>query len=361
MPRPPAPVPVGVKRSILLTLTLLLCAPAFAIDVDPRLDKAVRASVTVCPDATIKYEASPVKMPTGFKSILVLTESKHQQCQGQMIAVLTGAGGFFLGSPWPIAQEDGKTVEEKLTAFTMRNLHEAMTVEVTRKPTEDGLWPVTLVQSTEAGKLSLSGFADPQAQVFFMGSFRRLSGDVVAQRTKSFDTYVANMPVKGPATGAITILEFSDFQCPSCRRASGYVDAVIAKHPEQVRYIRYDLPLAGHPWAFPAALAGRAVYRQNPELFWQYKKNVYDNQDQLTAFMFWDWARKWAEDHDLDLKRYDADLANADIKAEILKGAGVAFSNDVRATPTYMVNGTIVDYGEEGKGLAEYVDKLLSK
>jgi protein-disulfide isomerase len=135
----------------------------------------------------------------------------------------------------------------------------------------------------------------------------------------------------------------------------------MAKHPDKVRYIRYDLPLAGHPWAFPAALAGRAIYRQNPELFWQYKKNVYDNQDQLTAFMFWDWARKWAEDHDVDLKRYDADLTNADIKAEILKGAGTAFSNDVRATPTYMVNGTIVDYGEEGKALAEYVEKLLNK
>ena len=128
-----------------------------------------------------------------------------------------------------------------------------------------------------------------------------------------------------------------------------------------MRYVRYDLPLSGHPWAFPAALVGRAIYRQKPDLFWDYKKAVYENQENLSAFMFWDWARGWAEDHELDLAKYDADLNNADIKAEILKGAGTAFSNDVRSTPTYMVNGIMVDPGDEGKALAEYIDKMLTK
>lgn len=361
MPRPPAPVSVRVNRLLIPALTLALSASAFAVDVDPRMDKAVRAALPVCGDAKVKYEASPVKMPPGFKSVLVQIESARPACSGQMIAVMTGTGGFFLGSPWPIADEPG-TIEEKLAGFTLRNLREAMTVTVDRKaPTEDGLLPVTVWQATEAGKLGLTGFADPRGQIFFLGNFHRLNADVVSQRTKAFDTFVANAPVKGAAGSAVTIMEFSDFQCPSCRRSSGYADSIIARHGANVRYVRYDLPLAGHPWAFPAALAGRAIFRQNPALFWQYKKDVYDSQDQLTAFTFWDWARAWAEDHELDLKRYDTDLANDAIKAEILRGAAAAFSNDIRATPTYMVNGTIVDYGDDGKALAEYVDRLLTK
>ncbi|MEO8378843.1 MAG: thioredoxin domain-containing protein [Acidobacteriota bacterium] len=348
-----------MKTSILLTLTLVVCAPLFAIDVDPKLDKAIRASLPVCADAKVSYEAVPLKLPAHFTGVMVEIKSERPTCGGQMIAALSPTGGLFLGSPWPIEGEEGNTVEEKLAAFTVRNLHEAMTVTVDRTPTEDGLWPVTLMQTTEAGKLPMLGFADPQGKIFFFGPFRRMNGDLSAQRAKLLEPFLANSPTKGK--GPVTIIEFSDFQCPSCRRSSGYVDAILEKHPDQVRYIRFDMPLAMHPWAFPAALAGRAIYRQQPELFWQYKKNVYDSQSEMTAFVFWDWARHWVEDHDLDLKRYDADLADEALKTQLLKGAGTALSNDVRATPTYMVNGTLVDYGDEGKALAEYVDKLLTK
>ena len=68
-----------------------------------------------------------------------------------------------------------------------------------------------------------------------------------------------------------------------------------------------------------------------------------------------------AAPHALDLTKYDADLANAAIKADILSGAGAALSNDIRATPSYMVNGAMVDPGDDGKALMEYVDKLLTK
>jgi protein-disulfide isomerase len=350
-----------VKRSILVALSLVLCAPLFAIDVDPKFDKAVRAAVPVCADAKISYEEIAIKLPAHFTGALVKTESEHPTCSGQRTAVQSPTGGLFLGSAWPLINEEGTTIEEKLAAFTLRNMRLVMVVTVDRNLTDDGLWPVTMTQATEAGKMPLKGYADPQGRVFFLGSFRRMNGDLASQRIKTLDAFLPASPVKGAAKGSVTIIEFSDFQCPSCRRSSGYVDAILAKHGEEVRYIRYDLPLTGHPWAFPAALAGRAIYRQQPELFWNYKKDVYASQDELTAFLFWDWARAWAEDHDLDMKRYDADLNDQTIKTQILQGAGTALSNDVHATPTYMVNGTIVDYGDDGKALAEYVDRLLAK
>jgi protein-disulfide isomerase len=347
-----------VNRSILLALTLVLCASVFA-DVDPKLDKAVRDALPFCADAKVKYTEAPSKLPQRFKGTLVQVESASHVCSGQYVAVVSPTGGLYLGTPWPIGNAEGKTVEDKLKAFTWQNMQQNMTAEIKGKPTDDGLLPVTLWQATENGRMPLYGFVDPYGTTFFFGNFKRIDADVLPQRTKALDPLVAKMPVKG--SGAVTIVEFSDFQCPSCRRAAGWVDPIVTKYEGKVRYVRYDLPLTGHPWAFPAALAGRAIHRQKPELFWDYKKTVYANQDQLNPFTFWDWARGWAEDHDLDLKKYDADLENAELRAEILQGAGFALSNDVRATPTYLVNGAIVDAGEEGKALAAYVDKLLAK
>jgi len=110
-----------------------------------------------------------------------------------------------------------------------------------------------------------------------------------------------------------------------------------------------------------AAIAGRAIYRQKPEAFWQYKKWVYENQDKLTAFTLDDFARGFAGDHDLDMKQYDADIESELVRDQLLKGVGAAFSNDVRATPTYMINGTYVDSGDDGKALETYVEGLLKK
>lgn len=350
-----------MKRLIFSALALL-ALPLFAVDVDPKLDAAVRAALPVCSDGTVRYEALQLELPKGFKGVVVRVDSPSGECATQLAAVLSPAGEYFLGSPWPIANEPGDTIEEKLKSFTWRNMRENMAPVVDRsKPSASGLFPATLTQTTEAGQMPLVGEVDRDGKMFFFGHFRPASGDIRAARSKAFDAFVANAPSRGNANAAVTILEFSDFQCPACKHATGWVDPIIAKHGAKVRHVRYDLPLTGHAWAFPAALAGRAIYRQQPDLFWDYKKQVYENQATMNAFTFWDWARSYAEDHDLDLQRYDADLANQELRNEILRGAGVALTNDVRATPSYIVNGAVVDAGHDGKALAAYVDSLIAK
>ena len=359
MPRPLRSVSPRVKRILLAATALFTATAALAADVDPQLEKAIRDTVPVCADASLAFEELPIKLPARFKGTLVKMTSKRPSCGGQYAGILSPTGGVYIGMPWQIEREEGATVEEKLKNFTWRNMQFTVTPVVERKATDDGLYPVTLFQLTEAGKLPMEGELDPEGKLFFFGHFRRLRGDVRAQRTKVFDSFTSSSPSKGATDAAVTIVEFSDFECPSCKRAAGYADVVLAKHGAKVRYVRYDLPLSGHPWAFAAALAGRAIHRQKPELFWEYKKQVYANQENLNAFMIWDWARGFAQDHELDLARYDADLNSETLKNDILKGAAVALSNDVRATPTYMVNGAMVDPGDDGKALVDYVDGLV--
>lgn len=351
-----------MKRSLLFLCTLFVCSAALAIDVDPKLDRAVRDALPICAESTIAYDALPFKPLPRFTGAVVRIESKRPACEGQFVAFLSPTGGFYLGYPWLLDEEAGASTEEKLKNFTWRNMQMNISATIDRtKITDDGLLPVTLYQMTENGKMPLDGLIDPNGRMFFFGHFRRLSGDIRAQRAKSFEPFFAVSPTRGAASAPVTIVEFSDFECPSCRRASGYADTILSKHGEKIRYVRFDLPLTGHPWAFAAALAGRAIYRQKPELFWEYKKQVYENQEKLNAFTFGDWARGFAADRELDMKRYDADVASEEVRGNLLKGAGVALTNDIRATPSYVVNGVLVDAGDDGKALAEYVDKLLVK
>jgi protein-disulfide isomerase len=347
-----------VKSPILLA-ALFAATPLFAVDVDPKLDRAVRDALPVCSGASVKYDALPVKLPARFTGVLVRVESASHDCDGQFAAVTSPTGGFFLGSPWPLDEAEGDTIEAKLQHFAWSKMGESMTATVERTRTPDGLLRATLEQTLEAGKMPLMGEVDPEGKVFFFGRFRPAGADVKEARTKLFAPFVANSPARGASKPTVTVVEFSDFQCPSCMRAAGFVDPIVARYGDKVRYVRVDLPLSGHAWAFPAALAGRAIHRQKPELFWEYKKQVYANQSTMNAFTFWDWARAFAEDHELDLAKYDADLQSKELRAEILKGAGTALSNEIRATPSYIVNGAIVEPGEEGKDLAAYVESLL--
>lgn len=367
IPAPVPPVPLGVKPLLSLSLTLLATAalaqqtPAPAPKVDPKVERAIRETLPVCADASLSFEDLGYKLPARFTGTMVRSESKMRPaCNTQLVSIVSPTGGHFLGMPWFLHEEEGATLEDKLRNFTYRNMQMSVTPEIQRTADIDDLWPVTLINTTEAGKIPLGGRIDPQGNVFFFGNFRRIGGDIRAERAKAFEPFLATSPAKGPATAKVTVVEFSDFECPSCKRASGYLDPILAKHGENVRYIRYDVPLTGHPWAFAASVAGRAIHRQKPELFWQYKKAVYDAQGELNAFLFWDWARAWAQDHALNLERYDADLTNQDLRNDILNGVGTAFANDIRATPSYLVNGALVDAGENGTALAAYVDSLLT-
>lgn len=327
-------------------------------------EKYIRQAMPVCEGSTLNFVAMVHKLPENLSGLVVRTVSTRQSCEGQIVGVTSREGTVYLGIPWFLDDvKDVKGLEEKLKQFTAVALHEEFTPVLDKaNPTKEGLIPVTIYETTERGKLPLYGEIDPAGTVFFIGPFRPMSEPPAAARTKAFEQYISDSPATGAAKPEVTVIEFSDFECPSCMHAAGYMKPIMEKHADKVRYIRYDTPLVTmHPWAFAAAMAGRAVWHQKPEAFWDYKKQVYENQDKLNSFTIDDFARGFAKDHELDLTRYDADVASATLQTKIINGVGTAFSNDVRATPTYMVNGVIVDAGTDGKDLAAYVDGLLKK
>ncbi len=362
-----------MKKLTISLLAFAFAATAFAADepspfAGTRAEKLIRENLPVCSASTTVKEAKMQhKLPRNMVASVIMVESDRQPCEGQWVTIMTNEGGFFMGVPWFLdketpksADEKPKTIEGRLKEFAWTALQQNATATIDHTKTRDGLYKVTLEETTEAGKMPLYGEVDPAGTVFFIGHFVPLAGDIREERLKGFEPYLSQAPSTGAAKPAVTVIEFSDFECPSCMRAAGFMKPIMEKYSDKVRYIRYDLPLVTmHPWAFSAAVAGRAIYDQKPELFWTYKEQVYKNQESLSAFTIDKFARDFAQDHDLDMKRYDADVANPAIRETLLKAVGTAFSNDIRATPTYIVNGVTVDAGD-GKALEKYVASLLT-
>jgi len=345
----------------LLPLAVVLSAAAAEPKPDDKLTEMIRSSLPLCgPETKIKQEPFNRKMPPNMTGTIVTIESPRSACAGQLLAITTSRS-FYLGQPWFLEGFTG-TTEAKLKQFGWQNLQSAFTPKIGTERTAEGLLPVQLLETTEYGPLPLDGEIDPQGTMFLLGHFRPIASDVRAERLKAFAPFVQSSPTRGPAGASVTVIEFSDFECPSCRYASINFKPMFDKYKDQIRFTRFDLPLVtNHPWAFAAALAGRAIYRQKPDVFWTYKEQIYENQDKLNAFLVEDFARNFAKDHELDMAKYDADLADQSIRKSILSGVGAAFANDIRATPSYVVNGVIVDPGNDGGALDKYIAEQLAR
>jgi protein-disulfide isomerase len=140
-------------------------------------------------------------------------------------------------------------------------------------------------------------------------------------------------PVKGPADARVTVVEFSDFQCPFCAKAAAEVNQVMQKFPNEVRVIFKQFPLESHS---QAALAGEAsLAAQAQGKFWELHDKMYANFRVLSR----DHILGWAKEIGLDMDRFRADLNShkfaARMKAEEQEGEKAG----VEGTPTFFIDG----------------------
>ena len=144
-------------------------------------------------------------------------------------------------------------------------------------------------------------------------------------------------PAFGPAAAPVTIVMFSDFQCPACARTHPELKRVIAEYKDKVRFVVRDFPLENaHPNAFEAALAANAAHRQGK--FVEYIEILYRNQEALDGASL----RKYAEELKLDLAKFEAAIADPAAAAEIRKDQADGRLYGVVGTPTIFVNGVKV-------------------
>ncbi len=157
-------------------------------------------------------------------------------------------------------------------------------------------------------------------------------------------------PAKGKATAPVTVVIFSDFQCPYCARATPAVKEIESAHPDDVRLVWKHLPLPFHPNAMPAALAAEAAREQGgSQKFWAMHDRLFANQAALSDETY----TRYAQELGLDQARFKKDLAEPRLRARVQEDAQLAQTLGVNGTPTFVVNGEKVVGSAALKGAVE--------
>ncbi|MBR4986343.1 MAG: thioredoxin domain-containing protein [Proteobacteria bacterium] len=156
-----------------------------------------------------------------------------------------------------------------------------------------------------------------------------------------------NLPMKGNPNGLVTIVEFSDYQCPFCSRVEPTIDDLIKEFPE-LRVVYAHMPLSFHTNALPAAKAAHAAFLQGK--FWEMHQRLFANQKALNE----DFYISAAESLGLDISKFKADMESDQTAAFIRKCSSDAGAYGLSGTPSFLIN------GESFVG-AQPIDKFRTK
>lgn len=157
---------------------------------------------------------------------------------------------------------------------------------------------------------------------------------------------IDDRPTYGPADAKITVVEFSDMQCGFCKKRTADWDPLAAKLPNlKFKKVQKFFPLvSNHPWAFRAASAGLCFFGKEPELFARWKSNVYKQQDTLSVAAVDTFALDFALANDIPREVFSACYLQQKGNQKILADMTEGFTLRVRSTPTYFIDGVMVNW-----------------
>lgn len=168
----------------------------------------------------------------------------------------------------------------------------------------------------------------------------------------------AAQPVKGPKDALVTIVEFSDFQCPFCSRVEPTMDQILKDYAGKVRVVWRNNPLPFHQDAMPAAmLAMEAMAQGGSEKFWAAHKKLFENQKALTRADL----DKYAGELGLDAAKVKAALDNKTHEAGVKADQELATKTGARGTPAFFINGRFLSGAQPVDAFKKIIDDEIPR
>ncbi|HEY0728651.1 MAG TPA: thioredoxin domain-containing protein, partial [Pyrinomonadaceae bacterium] len=154
-----------------------------------------------------------------------------------------------------------------------------------------------------------------------------------APESPAFSIATDDQPVKGNAKALVTIVEFTDFECPSCARQHPVLERIVSEFGDRVRLVVRDFPLSQHANARKAAEAAEAAREQGK--YWEYASVLFRNQSALGV----DKLRQYATEVGLDRARFDASLESGKFSDKVQRDVIDGRKLGINGTPTLYING----------------------
>jgi protein-disulfide isomerase len=212
-------------------------------------------------------------------------------------------------------------------------------------------WKIAGIRPSQAGGLAevtvqVSGPQGQGDQKFFVTEDGKhaVVGDVIPfgphpfERTRELLDKKVTGTARGPASAPVTIVEFSDLQCPHCKEAAPTVERLLAENPN-IHFVFQNFPLPMHNWALKGAEYADCVGRTSNDAFWKFISAVYAAQSDITAENADQKLTELAETFGVNSKEVAACAVKPETQARVDASVNLGKSLEVNATPTLFING----------------------
>jgi protein-disulfide isomerase len=178
--------------------------------------------------------------------------------------------------------------------------------------------------------------------------------EIESKKITRYRVVVGDSPSRGPQDAKVTIIEFSDFQCPFCKKVQPTIEKILEKYPNDVKHVFKQHPLAFHKDAPLASEASLAAGEQG--MFWDMHGIIFENQKKLKE----DDLLRYAKEIGLDVEQFKADLRDHRYKPQVDRETQQAVKIGATGTPAFFVNGRYLSGAKPLNSFVKVIDEELS-
>jgi protein-disulfide isomerase len=223
------------------------------------------------------------------------------------------------------------------------------------KPAKDpALSEVNVIMSGKQGSERLTFYVSPDNQYAISGNLVPFGAHPFAE-TEAKLIQGAHGPSRGPANAPVTVVEFSDLQCPHCKEAQPTVEKLLADEPN-ARFVFQNFPLPSHNWAFKAASFADCVARENNAAYWKFVDSVYNQQQNITESNATDKLAELANAAGVNGKATATCSDEPTTRQHVEQSVALGKAVGVTGTPTLFINGRATNLGIPYEVLKQIVD-----
>ena len=281
------------------------------------------------------------------------------------LSTLISGAGAQQAKPAPAAAVPAApTQTQKSIEAYLRNLYAfgpdvKLVVGPTKETTIEGLLETTIDLTVDDNKQTVKFYVSKDGKLLFRGEMSDMTKDPLAENRAKIQ--MKDAPAMGEPKAAVTIVEYSDFECPVCRNLHDALRGLLPNYAGKVYLVFKDFPLEEiHPWARTAAIAGRCSYQQDPKSFWKMYDLIYDNQEIISAANAWTKMTDYASRSGLDADTFKSCMASAEAGAAVNASRENGKQLEVSSTPTVFVNGRRI-VGADAHLLEQYINYELAQ
>lgn len=257
--------------------------------------------------------------------------------------------------------------EAKKRGLTAQSLMDKEVKEKAKDPSEVELR--TVFEMNKNGQFKGKTFEDVSPQLkeqlkfqkqrmaydTFLSTLKKNAAVTVLLERPSVQVSVDDDPAQGNPNAPIKLIEFSEFQCPFCKRARPTIEKVLSTYKDQIYYVFRDFPLSFHKEAKNASLAANCAHEQGK--YWEFNHELWENQQALSTEKYTEIAKKIA----LNLDKYNQCYTSRKFDKEIDKDQNDGIDVGVSGTPAYFINGKFLSGAQPFESFREIIDEELAK